>query len=192
MRLARITALLIIAAALTGCAGNPANRPTPTPTPTPSDDLTMNSTGLPSLSPAEVCQLLLPAEAERLLGHPLNQAPIGTSVSGGHVTCLYQVLAGNMIGDYLRAEIDTAGFDGLAAQVNLHRGAHTLDVGGYQAFGAEAQIDPIDSEAVLAVKLARDNADPALWIEAPTSAIANAAAQLILPRLAAKAPPEPS
>ncbi len=42
------------------------------------------------------------------------------------------------------------------------------------------------------MKLARDNADPALWIEAPTSAIANAAAQLILPRLAAKAPPEPS
>ncbi len=90
------------------CAAIRASGPTPTPTPTPSDDLTMNSTGLPSLSPAEVCQLLLPAEAERLLGHPLNQAPIGTSVSGDHVTCLYQVLAGNMIGDYLRAEIDTA------------------------------------------------------------------------------------
>jgi hypothetical protein len=152
----------------------------------------MVSTELPSISPSQACQLLLPAEAEKVLGHPLIQAPVGMADPGSKVSCLYPILAGNMIGDYLRVEVTTHGFDDLAGQVNLHRGAHTLDIGGYQAIGADAQVDPIDSEAVLAVRLARDNTDPALWIEAPSSLMANAAAQLILPRLAALAPPRPS
>ena len=53
------------------------------------------------------------------------------------------------------------------------------------AIGAEAEEYPVIDEAVLCVRLAKEAQDPALWIEAPTSAIAEGAAGLILLRLAA-------
>jgi len=89
------------------------------------------------------------------------------------------------VGHFIKVAMDRLGFDGMAAQVNIHRGAHTLVVSGFQAIGADTETDPINEEAVLVVRIARNGQDPALWVEAPTSVAAKAAAELILPRLAA-------
>ena len=83
-----------------------------------------------------------------------------------------------------KVEINPIGFADEAIQVDLRRGAHTLNVAGYQAIGADAQTDPSVAEAVLSIRIATLTSDPALWIEAPTAASARQAAGLILPRLA--------
>ena len=184
MRLLRIAIIGIFVLAVSGCiGGRPSGAATPTPTAT--DDPVMYTVLFTSLSASQACSLLTAGEAGQLLGHELNGAPAGVSDRGDHVQCLYQDQGNEAAGHYIKVAINRIGFDGLAAVVNLHRGAHTLEVGGFQAIGADAETDPVDDEAVLCVKLARDSSDPALWIEAPTSASAKAAADLILPRLAA-------
>ena len=138
-----------------------------------------------SLTTEQTCALLTPAEATTILGSALKQQPGGISDPGDHAMCVYQVATGMLEGTYIKVEINRIGFAGEAELVNLHRGAHTLKVGGFEAIGADAETDPVNEEAVLSVKLAKDVADPALWIEAPTSIAAQKAADLILPRLGA-------
>ncbi len=188
MRLPRITILGIIVLAVSACfggtsAGSPYGAASPTPTAT--DDPVMYTVLFTSLSASQACSLLTVAEAGQILGRQLEGAPAGLSDRGDHVQCLYQDQGNQVPGNYIKVAINRIGFDGLAGLVNLHRGAHTLEIGGFQAIGADAETSPVNDEAVLSIKLARNDSDPALWIEAPTSASAKAVADLILPRLAA-------
>lgn len=195
MRLYRIALIGILAAALAGCGVEPSPAsnatpasPSPTaplPGPSTGEDPLINSLPLIWLSVGQACGLLTISEASRLLVSPLGGMPVGVAVGGDHVECTYQDQGSQSIGRYIKVSISRIGFDVLADQVNLHRGAHTLEVGGFQGIGADAENDPVHDEAVLCVKLAKSTSDPALWIEAPTSIIARAAAALILPRLAA-------
>lgn len=186
MHLARIAQIVLIVAALCACQGPPAGQ-----SPGASqigDEPVIDSVSLASLTVDQLCSLMSAAEASGLLGTSPGAAPAGAASAEGQGTeCTYQpVAASNPIpGTYIRVEINRLGFSGQATLVELHRGAHTLRVGGFQAIGADAQKDPSVAEAVLSVKLAKAGSDPALWIEAPTSAIARQAAILILPRLAA-------
>jgi hypothetical protein len=157
------------------------------PTPGASDpnvDPVIVSTTLAALSSVQMCSLMTASEAAALLGQPLEESPSGVADGSQHTDCIYQTAAIVVPGTYIKVEINRLGFSGQATLVNLHRGAHTLRVGGFQAIGADAQTDPLVEEAVLSVKLAKEARDPALWIEAPTSAIAQQAAVLMLPRLA--------
>jgi hypothetical protein len=176
VHLARIALIGLIAVAAAGCRVPVAAGPPGPP---------IDSRAMPALSVVQICSLLSADEATGLLGAPLAVAPAGIGSSSHDAQCVYQTGVGAAIGAYIRVEIDDAGFSNQAVLVNLHRGAHTLNVGGYQAIGADAQADPSVAEAVLSVMVATLTSDPALWIEAPTSAIARQVAVLILPRLAA-------
>lgn len=176
MYLARIASIGLIVAAVAGCnLGAAIGSPGPV----------MNSTSMTSLSAVQMCSLLTADEATAVLGVPLLEPPAGIATGGQDSYCTYRAGAIGGAVPYIRVEINGLGFSGQATLVNLHRGAHTLNVGGYQAVGADAQKDPSVEPAVLSVKVAQLASDPALWIEAPTSAIARQAAVLILPRLAA-------
>jgi hypothetical protein len=187
VRLARIVIVGIICVAVSGCIGGAVAGQTSvvSPSPTPTDDPVINSVSFTSLSIAQACALLTQAEAGQILGRPLVHGPQGVSDKGDRVECLYQDAATATVGTFIRIATNRLGFDGMAAQVNLHRDAHTLVVNGFQAIGADFETDPINEEAVLCVKIAHTGQDPALWVEAPTSVAAKAAAELILPRLAA-------
>jgi len=187
VHLARIALTALIAAVLCACQGPPAGQ-----SPGASqigDEPVIDSASLASLSVDQLCSLMSAAEASGLLGTSLGSAPAGAASAEGQGTeCTYEAGAASASAassaTYIKVEINRLGFSGQATLVNLHRGAHTLRVGGFQAIGADAQTDPSVAEAVLSIKMARVASDPALWIEAPTSAIARQAAILILPRLA--------
>jgi hypothetical protein len=181
VRLARIAVVGVIVAALSGCiATSTAGSRGPSAT-----DPVINSVLLTGLSAGQICSLLHATEATVLLGYALKEAPTGMSAGGEAADCIYQDATVVAAGTYIKVEINRIGFAGQAILVNLHRSAHTLEVGGFEAIGAEAEEYPVIDEAVLCVRLAKEAQDPALWIEAPTSAIAEGAAGLILPRLAA-------
>jgi len=191
-RLALVGPILIAClVALAACATTPAATPSPaapSPSAAPSnslDDPVIDSAGLTSLTVGQVCALLTADEASALLGSRLMASPVGISEPGNHAQCLYEDASALLAGTYIKVDINGFGFSGEATTVNLHRGAHTLRVGGFEAIGADAETDPAIENAVLSVKLAKAASDPALWIEAPTSSIARQAAVLILPRLAA-------
>jgi len=195
VHLARISIVGLVLAALVatlpGCVAQPTLAPTgssASPIPSPSDPLAdpvIKSVNLVWLTTAQTCSLLSAAEATTILGSSLQRSPGGISDPGDHAQCVYEAATGMVEGTYIKIEINRIGFAGEAELVNLHRGAHTLKVAGFEAIGADAETDPVNEEAVLSVKLAKDVADPALWIQAPTSAVAQKAADLILPRLAA-------
>lgn len=191
MRLARIATAAVIAAALSGCGGTVAptsGASSPSPSAGASDatgDPVIDSATLPLLTADQVCALMTATEATTLLGSPLQQMPSGQAAGGQDTDCVYQDAEVVVAGSYIKVEINRLGFSGQATLINLHRGAHTLKVGGFEAIGADAQKDPVIEEAVLSIKLAKEVKDPALWIEAPTSTIAEQAAVLILARLAA-------
>lgn len=191
MVLARSLILGLVVAGLLGCNAQSSSGPSApgvTPSPVASsllDDPVIDSSGLPDLTTDQACALLTAAEATTILGKPLEGRPGGISDPGDHALCVYQTSGTLTIGTYLKVELNRIGFAGEATVVNLHRGAHTLAVGGFEAIGADAETDPAVEDAVLSVKLAKDSADPALWIEAPTSAMAGQVAVLILPRLVA-------
>jgi len=192
MWLVRLALIGLILAAPSGCAtpatAAPPSLATPSSSVEPSsglDDPVIVSTGLTSLTTAQVCALLSATEATAMLGSPLKASPSGTSDPGVHAQCIYEDATALLAGTYISVDLNGLGFDGEATMVNLHRGAHTLRVGGFEAIGADAQSDPAIENAVLSVKLAKSPSDPALWIEAPTSVIAEQVAVLILPRLAA-------
>jgi hypothetical protein len=191
VRLARIAIVGVIVAALSGCLGTVAvtpGEPSASPAAGASEatgDPVIDSAMLPLLTADQVCALMTAAEAVALLGSPLEQTPSGQAAGGQDTDCVYQDAEIVVAGTYIKVEINRLGFSGQATLINLHRGAHTLKVGGFEAIGADAQKDPVIEEAVLSVKLAKEAKDPALWIEAPTSAIAEQAAVLILSRLAA-------
>jgi hypothetical protein len=149
-----------------------------------SGDPVIDSVTLAALTTDQLCSLMSATEAANLIGQPLEEKPSGVADDGQGTDCIYQSSAVVVTGTYIKVEINRLGFSGQATLVNLHRGAHTLRVGGFQAIGADAQKDPLVEEAVLSVKLAKEGRDPALWIEAPTSAMAQQTAVLILPRLA--------
>jgi hypothetical protein len=188
VHLPRIALIALVVAVMGACQGPPAGQ-----SPGASqlgDEPVIESASLPSLSVDQLCALMSAAEAGNLLGTSLGLAPAGAASAQGQGTeCTYQTGAATASaassGTYIRVEINRLGFAGQATLINLHRGAHTLRVGGFQAIGADAQQDPSVAEAVLSVKMAQVASDPALWIEAPTSVIARQAAILILPRLAA-------
>lgn len=190
MELARSVILgLVVAAALLGCNAQSSSAPSaPGATPSPIassslDDPVIDSSGLPDMTTDQACALLTAAEATTILGKPLEGGPGGISDPGDHALCVYATTAASTTGTFIKVELNRIGFAGEATVVNLHRGAHTLDVGGFEAIGADAETDPAVEDAVLSVKLAKDSADPALWIEAPTSAMAGQVAALVLPRL---------
>jgi hypothetical protein len=191
MQLGRIAIVCLLAIALAACATPPAATPSasaPSASPEPSnalDDPVIESAGLASLTGGQVCGLLTASEASALLGGRLMADPAGVSQPGDHADCVYQDASALLTGTYIKVDLSALGFGAEATMVNLHRGAHTLRVGGFEAIGADAETDPAIENAVLSVKLARASTDPALWIEAPTSSIARQAAVLILPRLAA-------
>ena len=191
MRLARIVVVGVMVAALSGCIATStagSRRPSTSATAAASDatgDPVIESVMLPGLSADQICSLLHVREATALLGYALEEAPSGMSEGGEDADCTYQDATVITAGTYIKVEINRIGFAGQATLVNLHRGAHTLRVAGFEAIGADAEKDPLIDQAVLCVRLALDARDPALWIEAPTSAIAEQAAGLILPRLAA-------
>jgi len=187
-RIAPIALLALMVAVLGACQGSPAGQ-SPGASQT-ADEPVIDSAALASLTVDQLCSLMSPAEAGNLLGTSLAAAPAGAASADSPGTeCTYRAGARSASsptpGTYIRVEINRVGFSGQAILVNLHRGAHTLRVGGFQAIGADAQQDPSVAEAVLSVKMGRLATDPALWIEAPTSVIARQAAILILPRLAA-------
>ncbi len=183
-----ITMTIALAVGFAGCIGQvspPPGSVAASPTPTPTDDPVINSLGFESMTGAQACALLTVAQVSRLLGGPLAGDPQGISNVGDRVDCIYEAVGPPGVGHYVKVEFNRLGFAGEAVQVNLHRTAHTLEVAGFQAIGADAEQSPVNGEAVLCVKLARSDQDPALWIEAPTSVAAKAAAEIILPRLAA-------
>ena len=170
-----------------GSAGLSPAAPTGSPEPSNSlDDPVIDSAGLPSLTASQVCALLTEAEATTALGYPLMVQPLGDAQPDDHAQCVYQDAGAPLAGTYLEVGFNTLGFAGEATMVNLHRGAHTLRVGGFEAIGADAETDPAVDNAVLSVKLGMWGSEPALWIEAPTLAIAKQVALLVLPRLAAR------
>lgn len=190
MHLARIAIVGLVVTALSGCIGPTAvgsSGPSAGRTPGGSDsggEPAIESVTLAALTSDQMCSLMTAAEAASLIGQPLEEKPSGFADGSQDTDCVYKSTAVVVAGTYIKVEINRLGFSGQATLVNLHRGAHTLRVGGFQAIGADAQQDPLVEEAVLSVKLAKEGGDPALWIEAPTSAIAQQAAVLILPRLA--------
>ena len=191
MELARSVILGLVVAGLLGCnaqssSGPSASGASPSAGASSSlDDPVIDSSRLPTLTTAETCALLTPTEAATILGKPLDGQPGGISDPGDHALCVYETASTMAVGTFIKVELNRIGFGGEATVVNLHRGAHTLDVGGFASIGADAETDPAVEDAVLSVKLAKDSTDPALWIEAPTSAMAGQAAALILPRLVA-------
>ncbi len=191
MQLGRLAVLGLILVALSGCQVAASSTPSlaaPPDSPVPSnslDDPVIDSRLLSSLTAAQACALLSPAEASMALGNPLIGRPAGVSVPGIDAGCTYGDATAALPGTYIRLDISAMGFSGEAIMVNLHRGAHTLRVGGFEAIGADAETDPAIENAVLSIKLAKTTSDPALWIEAPTSVIAQRVAEIVLPRLAA-------
>jgi hypothetical protein len=205
MQLGRLALVGLVLIALAGCTlattgspspaspsgapspASPSGSPGPSGSPEPSnslDDPVIDSAGLPSLTAGQVCALLTEAEATAALGIPLADRPLGDAEPDDHAQCIYQDANALLPGTYLQVGFNTRGFAGEAIMVNLHRDAHTLRVGGFEAIGADAETDPAVDNAVLSVKLGMWGSDPALWIEAPTLAIAKEVALLILPRLA--------
>lgn len=191
MWLGRLALVGLTLIAFSGCTIATSRSPGPVATsrsPEPSnsfDDPVIGSAGLPSLTATQVCSLFSAAEAADALGNSLKEGPLGVAEPDDHAQCVYGDATALLPGTYILVSFNTLGFAGEAELVNLHRGAHTLKVGGFEAIGADAETDPVNEEAVLSVKLAKGVADPALWIEAPTSVIARKVAELILPRLAA-------
>ncbi len=173
MRPARIVLAGVIAVALSACVGPAAVDPA------------IDSSRMPSLSADQVCPLISVAEATSLLRRPLAQAPSDLGTIGQASTCFYLGADRAQAGTYIEIEFTRLGFSGQATLINFHRDAHTLLVGGYPAIGADFPAGGLSGEAVLSVRIARSTADPALWIEAPTSAIAIRVAELVLPRLVA-------
>jgi hypothetical protein len=191
VELARSVILGLVVAGLLGCTAQPSSGPS-APGASPSalassslDDPVIDSSRLPEMTTEQACALLTAAEATAILGKPLEGQPGGISDPGDHALCVYGTASTMSIGTFIKVELNRIGFAGEATVVNLHRGAHTLDVGGFAAIGADAETDPVVEDAVLSVKLAKASADPALWVEAPTSALAEQVAALILPRLVA-------
>jgi len=198
-RLALVGLVLVglVLITLAGCTVVTTAAPSPTaPSPTarsmspePSnslDDPVIDSTGLPSLTASQACALLTEAEATVALDNPLTARPRGDAEPDDHAQCVYQDASAPDAGTYLEIGFNMRGFAGEATMVNLHRGAHTLRVGGFEAIGADAETDPAVDNAVLSVKLGMWGSDPALWIEAPTLAIAKQVALLVLARLTAR------
>jgi len=181
----------LVVAGLLGCNAPSSSGPgSPGASPSPGassllDEPAIDSSRLPAMTTEQACALLTAAEATTILGKPLDGAPGGISDPGDHALCIYQTGGTLAIGTFIKVELNRIGFAGEATVVNLHRGAHTLDVGGFEAIGADSETDPVIEDAALSVKLAKDSADPALWVEAPTSAMAEQVAALILPRLVA-------
>ena len=141
------------------------------------------STGLPSLTATQTCAMLTDAQAVAALAEELKEPPLGDAQPDDHAECVYQAATGILPGTYIRIAFNTIGFAGQATLVNLHRGAHTLRVGDFEAIGADAESDPVIENAVLSVKLAKGTSEPALWIEAPTLKAAEQVALIILGRL---------
>ncbi len=161
--------------------------PVPSANPAATDafeDPAIPSVSFPAMSAAEVCALLESEDAIHLLGQPLEQPPGGISEGGRDADCIWQTGPVVVAGTYLKIDFNQLGFAGQATLINLHRDAHTLRVAGFEAIGSEPQTDPVIDEALLSVKVASNGRDPALWVEAPTSAIAEQVALLVLPRLA--------
>jgi hypothetical protein len=191
VELARRVILGLVVAGLLGCNAQSSSGPSaPGASPSPGassslDDPVIDSSRLPNLTTDQTCALLTAAEATTILGKPLEGQPGGISDPGDHALCVYETAGTMAIGTFIKVELNRIGFAGEATVVNLHRGAHTLAVGGFEAIGADAETDPVVEDAVLSVKLAKVSADPALWVEAPTSAMASQVAALLLPRLVA-------
>ncbi|MGH2465988.1 MAG: hypothetical protein ACRDGI_11055 [Candidatus Limnocylindrales bacterium] len=187
-RLAIVGLILVVLAGCAVDAGSSRNTSSPGASVEPSNGLAdpvIVSTGLPSLTGSQTCAMLTAAEAAAGLAEPLKEPPLGTAQPDDHSECVYQAATEVLPGTYIRIAFNTIGFAGQATLVNLHRGAHTLRVGGFEAIGADAQSDPVIENAVLCVKLAKGVSEPALWIEAPTLKAAEQAALIVLGRLAA-------
>jgi hypothetical protein len=193
-RLALVGPVLIafVLASLAGCTVATTAAPSPAApsgSPEPSNSLAdpvIDSAGLPSLTAGQVCAMLTEDEATAALGNPLAARPLGDAQPDDHAQCFYQDAGAPYAGTYLEVGFNRRGFAGEATMINLHRGAHTLRVGGFEAIGADAETDPAVDNAVLSVKLGMLGSDPAMWIEAPTLAIAKQVALLVLPRLAGR------
>jgi hypothetical protein len=147
------------------------------------EDPVIVSTGLPSLTADQACAMLTEGEAVAALTEALREAPLGVAQPDDHAECVYQAATQMLPGTYIKVAFNTIGFAGQATLVNLHRGAHTLRVGGFEAIGADAESDPAIANAVLSVKLAKGVSEPALWIEAPTLKMAEQVALVVLGRL---------
>ncbi len=188
--LASLVLLALLGLSLGACTVTPSASASPLASggsPEPSDSLAdpvIDSAGLPSLTAVQVCALLSEAEASAALGSPLSDRPQGEAQPDDHAQCTYQDADPAVAGTYILIGFNLRGFAGEATLVNLHRGAHTLRVGGFESIGADAETDPAVENAALSVKLGPSGSEPALWIEAPTLAIAKQVALLVLPRLA--------
>jgi hypothetical protein len=189
MWLGRLAIGGFILVVLAGCsvdAVTSPNRGSPGASPERSNSLAdpvIVSTGLPSLTASQACAMLTDAEAVAALAEPLKEPPRGIAEPDDHADCVYQAATEVLPGTYIRIAFNTIGFAGQATLVNLHRGAHTLRVGDFEAIGADAESDPLIENAVLSVKLAKGSSEPALWIEAPTLKAAEQVALIILGRL---------
>ncbi|HLY14034.1 MAG TPA: hypothetical protein VKR24_06765, partial [Candidatus Limnocylindrales bacterium] len=165
MELARSVFVGLIVAGLLGCNAQSSSGPGASVSPGPSnllEDPAIDSSRLPGMTTQEACDLLTAGEASTILGKPLEGTPGGISDPGDHALCVYETASTMALGTFIKVELNRIGFAGEATLVNLHRGAHTLDVGGFEAIGADAETDPAVEDAVLSVKLAKASADPAL------------------------------
>jgi hypothetical protein len=189
MWLARLAMVGFILVVFAGCSVDPGsslNPVSPEVSPERSNGLAdpvLVSTGLPSLTATQVCALLTAAEAAAALGEQLREPPLGAAEPDDHAECVYEAATEILPGTYIKIAFNTIGFAGQATLVNVHRGAHTLRVGDFEAIGADAESDPVIENAVLSVKLAKGTSEPALWIEAPTLKAAEQVALIILGRL---------
>jgi hypothetical protein len=188
MRLGRLAMVGFVLVVFAGCAVDAGISPPASPggSTAPSnalEDPVIVSTGLPSLTANQACAMLTETEAVAALTEQLKEPPLGIAEPDDHAECVYQAATQMLPGTYIKIAFNTIGFAGQATLVNLHRGAHTLRVGGFEAIGADAESDPIIENAVLSVKLAKGVSEPALWIEAPTLKMSEQVALVILGRL---------
>lgn len=141
----------------------------------------IDASRLPTLEPAVVCSLLTEAEAADVLGKPLHKTPDGSSLEGMGTNCIYQTGESRERGTYIKVEFNTFGFEVQNGLIGA--GAQSLMIAGLPAVGAEADPSTTFGDARISVQVSSAPTDPALWIEAPTLAAAQAVAESVLSRL---------
>ncbi len=141
----------------------------------------IDASRLPTLEPAVVCSLLTEAEAADVLRKPLHKMPDGSLLEGLGTNCIYQTEESRERGTYIKVEFNTFGFEGQNGFIGAE--AQSLMVAGLPAVGAEADPSTTFGEARISVQVSSAPTDPALWIEAPTLAAAQAVARSVLSRL---------
>ena len=142
--------------------------------------------GLSALPQAKVCTLLSSDEAAAVLGMAIDGPATGMLVKGLGTNCVYTAVAGaDGSAGLLKIEFGAMGYQSLVGLLKITGIPQSLTVAGRPAMGLDTPADPkAFVKAQLYVSLLDDPKSVALYVEAPTLAMAKKAAETVVPRIA--------